>query len=105
MEVNDWDDKKKLKWLKVWLAGKAQTAFQQLPGEARGDYKEALQEWFEPKSCQSCYHADVKTRTKWKSKSWADFTDDLKSLNDKVYPELEEAAREWLCVTRQYLGR
>ena len=39
--VNDWDDEKKLKWLKVRLTGKAQTAFQRLPGEARGDYKEA----------------------------------------------------------------
>ena len=27
-EVNDWDDGKKLKWLKVQLTGKAQTAFQ-----------------------------------------------------------------------------
>ena len=51
--VNDLDDEKKLKWLKVRLTGKAQTAFHRLPGEARGDYEEAkkaLQERFEPKS-------------------------------------------------------
>ena len=34
--------------------------------------------------------------------SWADFADDLKSLVDKAYPELEEAARERLAVN-QYL--
>ena len=40
-DVNDWDNGKKLKWLKVRLTGKAQTAFQRLPAEARGDYEEA----------------------------------------------------------------
>ena len=53
VDVNNWDDGKKLKWLKVRLTGKAQTAFQRLPEEARANYKEAkkaLQERFEPKS-------------------------------------------------------
>ena len=40
-DVNDWDDGKKLKLLKVRLTGKAQTAFQWLPEEVRADYKEA----------------------------------------------------------------
>ena len=53
-DVNDWDDGKKLKWLKVRLTGKAQTAFQRLPEEA----KKALQERFEPKSRQSRFYAD-----------------------------------------------
>ena len=104
-DVNDWDDGKKLKWLKVRLTGKAQTAFQRLPEEARADYKEAkkaLQERFEPKSRQSRFHAEFQTRTKRKSESWADFADELKSLVDKAYPELEEAARERLAVN-QYL--
>ena len=104
-DVNEWDDGKKLKWLKVRLTGKAQTAFQRLPEEAKGDYteaKKALQERFEPKSRQSRYHAEFQTRTKRKSESWADFADDLKNLVDKAYPELEEAARERLAVN-QYL--
>ena len=45
---------------------------------------------------------EFQTRTKRKSESWADFADELKSLVDKAYPELEEAARERLAVN-QYL--
>ena len=48
------------------------------------------------------FHAEFKTHTKWKLESWADFADDLKSLVDKAYPELEEVARERLAVN-QYL--
>ena len=43
---------------------------------------------------------EFKTHAKWKSESWADFVDDMKSLVDKAYPELEEAAREWLAVNQ-----
>ena len=40
-DMNNWDDRMKLKRLKVRLTRKAQTAFQLHPGEARGDYEEA----------------------------------------------------------------
>ena len=54
-DVNEWNDEKKLKWLKTRLTGQAQTAFQRLSEEARGTYdnaKEALTTRFEPKSRQ-----------------------------------------------------
>ena len=89
--MNDWDDGKKLKWLKVRLTGKAQTAFQEFPGKVRADYKEAkmaLQEQFEPKSHQSRFHAELQTHTKLKSKLWADFANELKNQVDKAHPEL-----------------
>ena len=103
--MNDWEDGKKLKWLKFRLTGKAQTAFQRLPGEARTNYKEAkkaLRKRFEPKSRQNRFHVEFQTHTKRKSESWADFTDECKSLVDEAYPELVEAAREQLAVN-QYL--
>ena len=98
-DVNEWDNKQKLKWLKVWLTGKAQTAFQHLPEVSKASFsaeKKALQ--FEPKSCQSRFQAEFQTCTKRKSETWADFADDLKNLIDKAYLELEEAARERLAV-------
>ena len=60
-DVNGWDAAQKLKWLKVRLTGKAQTAFQRLPMAAREDYNKAtkaLAERFEPKSRQTCYQAE-----------------------------------------------
>ena len=63
--VNDWDDSAKLMWLKVWLTGKAQTAFQWLPGDTQEGYCEAtiaLKERFEPPSHQSHYQAELGTR-------------------------------------------
>ena len=40
-DVNGWDEAQQLKWLKVRLTRRAQTAFQRLPEAARADYKEA----------------------------------------------------------------
>ena len=100
-DVNEWDDGKKLKWMKVRLSGKAQMAFQRLPNEAKARYveaKKALKECFEPESRQSRYQAKFQMQTKQKAESWADYADDLKSLVDKAYPEIEEAARERLAV-------
>ncbi len=40
--VNEWDDAAKLKWLKVRLTGKAQTAFQRLPADTQERYSDAM---------------------------------------------------------------
>ena len=83
VDVNEWSNQQKLKWLKVWHTGKAQTAFQRLPEVLKASFgvvKKALQERFELKSRQSCYQAEFQTRTKHKSETWADFANDLKNL-------------------------
>ena len=38
VEVNKWDNAAKLLWIRVRLTGRAQTAFKQIPEEARTTY-------------------------------------------------------------------
>ena len=60
--VNDWNAENQLKWLKVRLVGRAQTAFQRLPDDTRADFKQAvaaLKERFEPASRKTRYQAEL----------------------------------------------
>ena len=84
-----------MKWLKVRLTRRAQTAFQCLLAKDLGDFYKAitaLQEWFEPPFKKHRSEAELQTHPKVKGETWVDFTDDLISLADKAYPELEEAS-------------
>ena len=66
-EVNNWDGDAKLKFLKVQLTGRAQTAFQRLPDDQKGTFDDAvaaLTECFEPKSKRDLYVAELLTREK-----------------------------------------
>lgn len=97
--VNDWNDANKLKWLKVRMTGRAQIAFQRLPEATKASYDlamKALKERFEPVTTR--YQAELQTRRKKKSETWADFADALRLLSDKAYPELEEGAKEMLAL-------
>ena len=99
--VNDWNAENQLKWLKVRLVGRAQTAFQRLPDDTRADFKlavAALKERFEPASRKTRYQAELQSRRKRKTESWADLADDLRRLANKAYPDLEERARERLAL-------
>lgn len=100
-EVNEWTAEQKMKWLKVRLTGRAQAAFQHLSAEARGNYERAtksLRERFEPESRRNRYEAEFQTRRKNITEAWADFAEDLRTLADKAYPELQEEARERLAL-------
>ena len=100
-EVNNWEDGDKLKWLKVRLTGRAQTAFQRLPEAVRASFKEAtaaLRQRFEPPSKKPLYQAELQQRRKKKTESWADFADDLRAISEKAYPELEDKAKETLAL-------
>ena len=99
--VNGWSDGDQLRWLKVRLVGRAQTAFQRLSEENQDDFKKAkgaLKERFAPASRRHRYQAELQVRKKRKGESWADFADELKSLADKAYPDLQEEARERLAL-------
>ena len=80
--VNAWSEEDKLKWLKVRLTGRAQTAFQRLSTENKASYPRAvtaLKERFEPATRKHRFQAELQSRRKQKGESWADFADDLKS--------------------------
>ena len=99
--VNEWDNGAKLKWLRVRLTGKAQIAFERLTTETKADYSravKALGERFNPSSCKTRYQAELQTRRKRKEENWADLADNLRTLADKAYPDLEDKARERLAL-------
>ena len=106
--VNKWaTGEEKLKWLKVRLTGKAQTAFKKLPQDVKENYGEcmkSLQRRFDPDSKRQLYVAELSARTRHKDEDWATFGDVLRVLADKAYPDLEEKARERLALN-QFLAQ
>ena len=98
--VNGWDDAAKALWLRVRLVGRAQSAFKNLT-EERADFKQAtacLKERFEPESKCALYEAEFHVRRKRPTEDWASFGEDVKSLADKAFPDLDEKARDRLAV-------
>ncbi len=101
-EVNGWDDAAKALWLRVRLVGRAQSVFKRFAAADRTDYAKArklLKERFEPDSKCALYEAEFQARRKQPTEDWAAFGEDLKTLADKAFPELEEAAKEHLAVS------
>ena len=99
--VNNWSDEDKLKWLKVRLIGRAQTAFQRLSAANQASFDlttKALKERFELSSQKSCYQAELRTRSKKSAETWADLAEDLRLIADKAYPDLGHDARETLAL-------
>ena len=105
--VNKWEsDEDKLKWLRVRLAAKAQTAVRKMPESVRNNYGEcvqALKQRFDPDSKRDLYIAELHTRARHRGEDWASYGDALRTLADKAYGDLEEKARERLALT-QYLS-
>ena len=85
--VNSWSDEDKLKWLKVQLIGRAQTAFQRLSEDNRASFElatKALKERFEPSSQKTRYQAELRTRRKKSGEIWADLAEELRLISDKA---------------------
>ena len=105
--VNEWDAAAKLNWIKVYLAGRAQKAFQGLPEESRDTYdhvKTALTERFELASKRELYNAELQVRTRKPNEGWADFAEKLRRLTEKAFPDLDGWSQEQLTLTH-YLSR
>ena len=101
--VNKWEDADKLLWLRARMTGRAQKSYKNLPDIARATYdacKTALQERFEPASKKDLYLTEFYARKKRKTEDWASFAEDVKTLADRAFSNLEEAAREHLALTR-----
>ena len=87
--VNDWNEEAQLKWLKVRLTGRAQSAFQHLATETQASLElalAALKERFEPSSQKTRYQAELQTCRKKKFENWADLAEDLHLYLDKAVP-------------------
>ena len=103
--VNGWDDTEKLQWLWVRLTGRAQKALHRLPESVASSYgatRDALRARVEPESKRTRYQAEFQARRKKAGEGWADFADDIRSLADKAYPDLQEEARERLSLNAYF---
>ncbi len=87
-KVDEWDNGKKLQWLRVRLTGRAQTAVHRVTGRAVESFAETI---------KTLDQDEFQTRRK-KSEGWAEYAEDLKTLADKGFPELQEAAKEQLAL-------
>lgn len=78
-------------------------AFKRLPSNIWASYSEsvkALTERFEPQSKHELYTAKFQMRKREKAEGWADVAQDLRMLVDKVFPDLQEEARNQLSLNR-----
>ena len=101
--VNEWNDQTKLLWLEVRLVGKARKAWNRLTTEEKNNYNSAviaLRRRFEPESRRDLYAAEFQTRGRKSNESWGELADNLRSLADKAFPDLDETAKEKLSVDR-----
>ena len=58
----------------------------------------ALRRHFEPESKRDLYAAEFQTHGKKLNESWRDHADNLRSLADKAFPNLDEATKEKLSI-------
>ena len=105
--VSRWKDGEKLLWLWVRLGGRGAMAFKRVSEPAHGSFSdciEALREHFDLSSKHELHLEKLLGCKKCRSKDWATFAEDLKTLVDKAYQELQDDSQEQLALTH-YLGQ
>ena len=95
--LNEWSEDQQTQWLAVRLVGRAQIALRSLSEETTQSYT-ALCRHFDAESKRGLYAAEFHVRQKQPSEELASFGEDLKSLIDKAFPDMEATARERLAV-------
>ena len=101
--VNTWDAPSKLFGLEVRLIGKAHKAWNRLPKENKGSYplaKAALRNHIEPESRKDLYATEFQARSKRRDETWDDLADNLWTLAEWTFRDLDECAKEMLSVDR-----
>ena len=101
--VNAWDVPSKLLWLEMRLTGKARKAWNRLSEESKGNYplaKAALCNSYEPESRKDLYAVELQTRSKRREETWGELADNLRTLAERAFPDLDERAKENLSVDR-----
>ena len=98
-KINGWNEAMQLLWLQVHPTGKVQTAWEHLDQTAKSTYedaKKALHERLEPSCKQDLYAAEFHARIHLEKESWDDLADNLNSLSDRAFPDLDDKARKQL---------
>ena len=71
------------------MTGRAQKAFHRLPQRVAGYVRRSDERI-------TRYQAEFESRKKKRTEGWADFAEDLSSLADRAFPDLQPEARECL---------
>jgi len=96
--VNGWSDDEKYMWLNVHVTGKACVSLARLQRHVvQLMYLQAI-DWlrlrFDPPEKKQLSKIDLQHRLKQEGESWGDFGDAISVLVDRVYPDLEEKAKD-----------
>jgi hypothetical protein len=89
--------------LAVSHIGRVKIVYQNLLADARGSYsaaKAALLKSFNQERRRGLYPAEFQTRQTQLQEDWASFSEDLKHLVNKAFPDIEESARKRMAVDR-----
>uniref|UniRef100_A0A1X7UU40 Retrotransposon gag domain-containing protein n=1 Tax=Amphimedon queenslandica TaxID=400682 RepID=A0A1X7UU40_AMPQE len=99
--VNEWDDGKKFAFLTVQLLGSVESAFQSLPDDKKDPSNHAvaaLNKYIDSPGKCDFYLTELSTRKCDPTESWVDYSEVLRHLAEKAYPDLDKLATEQIAL-------